>query len=137
MDELLATIERNCWLTIDDEAGAYYLRFDSGPGEPGVAVHTVEIVPGSLMLDFDRDGRLLGLEFLDPRLLPEFRDRQAEWIGEWMNRKRTPEEITAHTERAARDKEIYDSIRPSWAHKPEDECNSAACAIHGGTRSRG
>lgn len=60
-------------LTWDREvdAGCLYLT-DIGPGEAvsqRIAENPVDGV-GDVILDFDREGRLLGVEFLDPRLLP-------------------------------------------------------------------
>lgn len=59
------------------DAGMIYLA-DIDPG--GVA-RTVEAVPGSIMLDFDPDGRLIGIEVLDAkRRLPKQLLNQAERI---------------------------------------------------------
>jgi uncharacterized protein YuzE len=60
-------------LTWDGEADAGYPYLtDIGPGEAvsqRVSENPVDGV-GDVIVDFDREGRLLGVEFLDPRLLP-------------------------------------------------------------------
>jgi uncharacterized protein YuzE len=60
-------------LTWDWEVDAGYLYLtDIGPGEAvsqRVIENPVDGV-GDIVLDFDREGRLLGIELLDPRLLP-------------------------------------------------------------------
>jgi uncharacterized protein YuzE len=60
-------------LTWDSEAGAGYLHLtDIRPGE-AVSQRAVENPVegvGEVVLDFDWEGRLLGVEFLDDRLLP-------------------------------------------------------------------
>jgi uncharacterized protein YuzE len=61
-------------LTWDGEADAGYLSLtDIGQAE-AVNQRVVENPisgMGDLVLDFDREGRLLGIEFLDSRLLPQ------------------------------------------------------------------
>jgi uncharacterized protein YuzE len=60
-------------LTWYDEADAGYLYLtDIAPSE-AVTQRVVEnpvVGVGDVVLDFDREGRLLGVELLDPRLLP-------------------------------------------------------------------
>ncbi|MGY1704933.1 DUF2283 domain-containing protein [Geodermatophilus sp. SYSU D00697] len=60
-------------LTWDGDAGAGHLYLaDVEPGEAvsqRVVENPVDGV-GDVVLDFDREGRLLGVELLDPRLLP-------------------------------------------------------------------
>lgn len=60
-------------LTWDGEADAGYLYLTPiGPGEAASqrVVENPVAGLGDVVLDFDREGRLLGVEFLDRRLLP-------------------------------------------------------------------
>jgi uncharacterized protein YuzE len=60
-------------LTWDTEADAgYFALTEIGPGEAvsqRVVENPVEGI-GDIVLDFDAEGRLLGIEFLDGRALP-------------------------------------------------------------------
>lgn len=56
-------------LTHDDEAGAWYVHL-SGPLSRGLKVTKTVVVNKDLRLDFDRAGRLRGVEILNPRLVP-------------------------------------------------------------------
>ncbi|BCU83173.1 hypothetical protein JIR001_29560 [Polycladomyces abyssicola] len=62
-------------VTYDDYAGMGYIYFT--PPTPGCVVKTVELeVNSDLMLDFDRNGRLVGIE-----LGGKTSDRLKEWAG--------------------------------------------------------
>ncbi len=65
-------------LTYDKEVGAAYLRLRAEGDDVGTVTSKPIAPPGaepaddSIVLDFDRDGHLVGIEFLTPaaRLLP-------------------------------------------------------------------
>ena len=61
-------------IQIDAKAGSAYLYFER-PSK-GTSYKQVNIAD-SLIFDFGKDGRLIGIEILDPRLAKEFAKRSA------------------------------------------------------------
>lgn len=55
-------------VTIETDNAAYnlpgYIRF-----RPGAAEETIELVRGDVFADYDKDGLLLGVEFLGPEIV--------------------------------------------------------------------
>ena len=57
-------------ITIDPQVNAGYMYFV--PIQPGEAVEQVEVKGKNMVLDFNKRGQLLGIEFLDTFRLPPF-----------------------------------------------------------------
>ena len=54
-------------VTFDEEADAAYIDIVEDPLEPLETVSVEAILPSMINLDFDPDGRLVGIEVLDAR----------------------------------------------------------------------
>lgn len=61
-------------IDVDREAESAYIYFESP--QPGVSVHQIN-VGNSVIFDIGSDGRLVGLEILDPELAARFSSRTA------------------------------------------------------------
>jgi uncharacterized protein YuzE len=62
-------------MTYDPAADAMYLYLTERAAEGPTVARTEEVTPG-LMLDFDRDGRVIGIEMLSVSKLPGARPMQ-------------------------------------------------------------
>jgi uncharacterized protein YuzE len=56
-------------VTFDVEVGAAYVYLTNI--QPGTAVRQVVVEGGDVVLDFDQDGHLLGIELMTTRLIPQ------------------------------------------------------------------
>lgn len=65
---------RVCSIDIDSKAGSAYLYFE--PASAGISSKQVNI-GDSIVMDFGVDGRLVGIEILDPRLAAQFASEEA------------------------------------------------------------
>jgi uncharacterized protein YuzE len=72
-------------VTLDDEADAAYIYLVEDSVKPLETVPVEGILPWMINLDFDADGRLIGIEVLDARrLLP------GEFLARFANRSAKP-----------------------------------------------
>jgi uncharacterized protein YuzE len=74
-------------VTLDEEADAAYIYFVDESLKPLTTVPVEGILPWMINLDFDADGRMVGIEVLDARrLLP------GEFLARFANREAIPSE---------------------------------------------
>ena len=65
---------------VDEQAGTGYIYLH--PIADGAAVEQVQVESKHLILDFDQDGELLGIEFLDLSVMPKQIRQAADHLGD-------------------------------------------------------